>query len=105
MKPLRQIEAAELMVSGKNYFIAFAASIFGVTRRDQLVKPEKETGKPEAPHSTALLEETTDSLISDLAKARRTYGADVLTLSVVCRCLANLLQNAEVCEVLAAQSF
>jgi RepB plasmid partitioning protein/ParB-like nuclease domain len=100
MKPLRQIEAAELMISGKNYSVPFAASIFGVTHRDQLVKPEKETEKPEAVDSTALLAETTDSLIGDLAKARRTYGADVLTLSVICRCLENLIQNAEVARYL-----
>lgn len=100
MKPLRQIEAAELMVSGKNYSIPFAASILAVTPRDQLVKPEKEIEKPEVVHSTTLLEEATDSLVGDLAKARRTYGADVLSLSVICRCLENLLQNVEVVSYL-----
>src|ERR1700722_9470442 len=31
MKSLRQIEAAELMISGKNYTVSFAAAILGVT--------------------------------------------------------------------------
>jgi hypothetical protein len=95
MKPLRQIEAAELMVSGKNYSTSFAASILAVTPRDQLAKPEKEAEKARRP-LTALLEETTGSLVSDLAKARHSYGENILSLSVICRCLDNLLQNAGV---------
>ena len=95
MKPLRQIEAAELMVSGKNFSIPFAAAILAVTPRDQLVKPEKETEQP-ATESAALLEETTDTLIGDLAKARQTYGENVLSLNVICRSLENLFRNPEV---------
>jgi hypothetical protein len=97
MKPLRQIDAAELMVSGKNYSLAFAASILSVTRPEQLVKPEKD---PEQPEGDAILEETTDNLVTDLAAARRTYGADVLSLSVVCRCIENLTGNAKVSKYL-----
>jgi hypothetical protein len=97
MKPLRQIDAAELMVSGKNYSLAFAASILAVTRPDQLVKPEKDTEQPDA---HAMLEETTDNLVTDLAAARKTYGADVLSLSVVCRCIENLIGNANVSKYL-----
>jgi hypothetical protein len=95
MKPLRQIEATELMVSGKNYTVAFTAAIFGVTRREQLVKPEKQKTK-----SSSLLEEPTDSLAGDLAVVRRTYGQDVLALTVVCRYLETLIQNAEVTKYL-----
>ena len=97
MKPLRQIDAAELMVSGKNYSLAFAASILSVTRPEQLVKPEKD---PEQPEGDAILEETTDNLVTDLAAARRTYGVDVLSLSVVCRCIENLTGNAKVSKYL-----
>lgn len=100
MKPLRQIEAAELMVSGKNYSIAFAASILGVTNRDQLVRPEKDLGKVHHAPSSALLDDATDCLISELATARRTYGADVLTLTVICRSIENLIQNVKVIKYL-----
>ena len=44
MKPLRQIDAAELMVSGKNYSLAFAASILAVTRPEQLAQARKARG-------------------------------------------------------------
>ena len=45
MKPLRQIEAAELMISGKNYTTSFASAILGVTSPEQLVRPEKDLAK------------------------------------------------------------
>src|SRR5277367_5853600 len=78
MKPLRQIEAAELMISGKNYTVSFAASIFGVTSPDQLVKQERKIGRPCRIQPCSLLEEATETLIGDLAIVRRTYGQDVL---------------------------
>lgn len=100
MKPLRQIEAVELMISGKNYSVTFAASIFGVTRPDQMASPERGTRRPERARSTAVLEETTESLLGNLAIARRTYGSDVLALTVICRCVENLIGNAEVTKYL-----
>jgi hypothetical protein len=100
MKPLRQIEAVELMISGKNYSVTFAAAILGVTSREQLVNPEKQEPKSNGAKSSSLLEETTDSLAGDLAVVRRTYGQDVLALTVVCRYLETLIQNSEVARFL-----
>jgi RepB plasmid partitioning protein/ParB-like nuclease domain len=100
MKPLRQIDAAELMVSGKNYSLAFAASILAVTRPEQLIKPEKRVEPPETAVASSVLEETTDSLLSELVIARKTYGSDVLTLSVICRCIENLSKNGKVVKYL-----
>jgi hypothetical protein len=100
MKPLRQIEAVELMISGKNYSVPFVAAILGVTSREQLVNPEKQEPKSNGAKSGSLLEETTDSLVGELALVRRTYGQDVLALTVVCRYLETLIQNAEVTKYL-----
>jgi hypothetical protein len=99
MKPLRQIEAAELMISGKNYTVSFVAAIFGVTSHDQLVKPPNAVSKSPKSQST-LLEETTDNIVGELAVARRTYGVDVLALTVICRCLEKLIENKEVAKYL-----
>jgi hypothetical protein len=100
LKPLRQIEAAELMISGKNYTVSFAAAIFGVTSPEQLVKPLRTADKSSQSKSSALLEEITENLVGDLAVARRTYGVDVLALTVICRCLENLIKNSEVVKYL-----
>ena len=67
MKPLRQIDAAELMISGRNYTISFAASILAVSRPEQLAKPERSAERTEDACVGALLEETKDKLVSDLA--------------------------------------
>jgi RepB plasmid partitioning protein len=96
MKPLRQIEAAELMISGKNYTVSFAAAIFGVTSQEQLVKPSKAPSNAAKSQSSGLLEETTGNIVGELAVARRTYGADVLALTVICRSLEKLIENEEV---------
>jgi hypothetical protein len=100
MRPLRQIGAAELMISGKNYSLAFAASILAVSRPDELVRPEPHVDLIEQVGSDSLLEEATESLVSALAAARRSYGADSLSLSVICRCIENLTRNVEVAKYL-----
>jgi hypothetical protein len=100
MKPLRQIDAAELMVSGKNYSIAFANSILTVTPPEQLVHPEKRMEQSETVDAGSLLEQTTTNLVSDLAIAKKTYGADVLSLSVICRCFESLIKNGKVAKYL-----
>lgn len=96
MKPLGQIEAAELMLSASNFSSPFAAVILGVTKPDLLMKPPKASTKGDHPHASILLEETTDTLIAELAVARKTYGADVLDLTVICRCIEGLLTNPAV---------
>jgi RepB plasmid partitioning protein/ParB-like nuclease domain len=101
MKPLRQIEAAELMVAGKNYSASFAESILSVTNPEQLVKPEKEGSKPADDESGSILEDAQDHVAGNLAAARKTYGADVLALAVVCRNLETLLANREIKKYLS----
>lgn len=96
MKPLRQIEAAELMISASNFTSPFAAAILGVTKPELLTTSPKRAPRSDQPHASALLEEATEVLISDLAAVRKTYGVDVLSLTVVCRSIENLLGNRAV---------
>lgn len=100
MKPLRQIEAAELMIAGKNYTSTFAGAILGVTSPEELVKPEKDLPKSHQANNDSVLEDARDCLLSGLATARRTYGEDVLTLTVIGRSLETLIQNVEVIKYL-----
>jgi hypothetical protein len=100
MKPIRQIEAAELMVAGKNYTASFAESILGVTDREQLVKMDKEPSKNAEP-SGSILVDAQEHVAGNLAAARKTYGADVLSLAVVCRSLETLFTNKGVKKYLS----
>jgi hypothetical protein len=47
------------------------------------------------------LEETTDELISELAVAKKTYGADILSLTVICRCIEGIIENNAVARYLS----
>ncbi len=96
MKPLRQIEAAELMLSGNNFSGPFAASILRVTTPELLVNSTKRATKVKAEEASGLLGETTNALLADLTSIRRTYGMEVLALSVICRCLEKLISNRRV---------
>lgn len=100
MKPLRQMEAAELMISASNFTSPFAAAILGVTKPELLTTPPKRAARSDQPHASALLEEATEDLISDLAVVRKTYGVDVLSLTVVCRSIESLISNHAVVRYL-----
>ena len=100
MKPIRQIEAAELMIAGKNYSSTFAASILGVTSPEQLAKPAKALGRAKGSQLNSVLKDTTESLANDLAIVRRTYGQEVLSLTVLCRYTETLIANKEVAKYL-----
>jgi RepB plasmid partitioning protein len=93
MKPLRQIEAAELMISASNYSSPFAAAILSVTQAESLVHPPKTPTKAHSPAASTLIEESTETLLRELAVVRRTYGADVLSLTVICRSIEAFMGN------------
>jgi len=40
MKPIRQIEVAELMIAVNNYSMAYVQALLGATRQAELVNPE-----------------------------------------------------------------
>lgn len=52
------------------------------------------TSEPSTPAAPAF------SLVSNLAAVRKSYGVDVLTLTVICRCIETLIQNVGVIEYL-----
>jgi hypothetical protein len=96
MKPLRQIEASELMISASNFTSPFSASILSVTSPELLVHPPKVSSRAELPSASSLVEETTETLLAELATIRRTYGEDVLSLTVICRSIETFLGNSAV---------
>jgi hypothetical protein len=93
MKPLRQIEAAELMISASNYSSSFATAILSVTQPELLVHPPKPPGKSQPPAASTLVEESTETLLKELAVVKRTYGSDILSLTVICRSIQAFLGN------------
>lgn len=97
MKPVRQVEAAQLMIASNRYSEAFADALLTGTRADMLAEDVK-------PSSARLLsvdqktglERETDALCRDFKSIEASYGTDVLELSVVCRYICRILANAKV---------
>ncbi|UWQ61918.1 ParB N-terminal domain-containing protein [Leisingera caerulea] len=101
MIPLRQIEAAELMVNANNYSVAYASAILAGTPQAQLVeatKPKRVKGV--TPEAVARMEKELARLQEGITSIRDSYGEDHLQLTVLRGYLARLLGNARVVRYL-----
>ena len=97
MRPIRQIEAAEHMIASGTFSVLFAKALLEVTRPELLLEPPSsrsiEAGSAGA---RALLEQENDSLLKDLKNIEASYGADILTLSIVLGYIERLLANVRI---------
>jgi ParB-like chromosome segregation protein Spo0J len=100
MAPLRQIEAAELMVAMNKYTIGYARSLLAATPQSQLVestKPKRVKGLSE--EQVALMEQESVNLEREFKIAEKDYGTDHLDLVLTNGYLGKLLANARVVRV------
>lgn len=97
MKLMRQIEAAELMVTAGNYTASYAKALLAATRQADLVKadaPKKIAGM--TPEQMARMEREMEKLQRDLKTVESRYGEDVLQLVIASGYLSKLVANAEI---------
>ena len=102
MVPLRQIEAAELMVAMNKYTISYAKSLVAATPQAQLVeadKPKRVSGLSD--EQIALMERESVNLEREFKIAEKSYGTDHLDLVLTNGYLGKLLGNARVVRYLA----
>jgi hypothetical protein len=102
MSPLRQIEAAELMVVMDRYTVSYAESLLAATPQSQLANPVK----PKAPRKLsveqiALMERESANLDREFKIVEQSYGTDHLDLVLAKGYLAKLLGNARIVRYLA----
>ncbi|HEY4311099.1 MAG TPA: plasmid partitioning protein RepB C-terminal domain-containing protein [Pirellulales bacterium] len=102
MIPLRQIEAADLMIAMNKYTVSYADSLLAATPQSQLVDP----GKPKAPkglsnEQLALMEHESVNLEREFKIAEQSYGTDHLDLVLAKGYVNRLLGNARVVRYLA----
>lgn len=100
--PLRQIEAAELMVAMNKYTVSYAKSLLAATPQDQLVessKPKQLKGLTD--EQVALMERESVNLERAFRIAEKSYGTDHLDLVLTNGYLGKLLGNARVVRYLA----
>lgn len=97
MKPLRQIEAAQLMNQARVYSISYAKAILVATPKEQLVnpqKPRKIKGMGDA--DAAQIEHDMAGLHKKQKLIQENYSLDVFNLMLAKNFLTTLLANANV---------
>ncbi|MGR0184093.1 plasmid partitioning protein RepB C-terminal domain-containing protein [Azospirillum aestuarii] len=102
MKPMRQIVAAEMMVSASRFTVNYARMILATTRPEQLVDSRKP--KPAAgvtPEDIARMEREMEKLHQDYRVVEDTLGETMLVLVVAKGFMTKLLGNAAVAAYLA----
>jgi ParB/RepB/Spo0J family partition protein len=105
MKPTRQVECVELMISANNMTVAYAEALLAATPADLLVdgkKPSRLYGVSK--EQMAKMEREMGSLQSQYKLVEQSYGQDVLTLVLVRGYLVKLLGNAEVAKFLRGKA-
>lgn len=102
LAPIRQIEAAELMIAMNTFTIGYAKSLVAATPKAQLVasdRPKKIRGL--TPEQIAVMERESANLDREFRLAEQSYGLDHLDLVLAKGYLAKLIGNARVSRYLA----
>jgi ParB-like chromosome segregation protein Spo0J len=101
MKPMRQIETAELLINANNYSVSYATALLAGTPQAQLVnsdKPKKVKGV--TPEAMARMEQELARLQEQVSAVQDTYGREHLRLTVIKGYLTRLLGNPRVVRYL-----
>jgi len=102
MKPMRQIEVAELMIAANNFTVPYAKALLVATTKDQLVirkKPQKMGGL--SGDDIARMEQEAEKLERDFMIIKDSYGQNVLNLVLTAGYLSKLLNNARMVRFLS----
>jgi len=104
MKPIRQLEVAELMVSANNYTVSYAKALLATSKPSDLHKPDelkKATGL--SAEQMSRLEREMASVSEDYKELEVSYGDDMLVLVVASGFLERLLSRPEIEGFLATR--
>lgn len=100
--PLRQIEAAELMVAMNKYTIGYAKTLLAATPQSQLVRQDRPKAvRGLTSDQVKLMERESANLEREFKVAEQSYGANHLDLVLAKGYLARLLGNQRVERYLA----
>lgn len=101
MKPLRQVECIELMISANNLTTPYADALLAATPADMLLegkKPKKHAGVTQ--EQISRMERELANVQGQYKLVEQTYGQDVLNLVLARGYLAKLLENKAVVRYL-----
>ena len=97
MKPTRQIECVELMLSANNLKIPYAQALLAATSSDKLVEGEKSRKfRGINPEQLLRMEREMGNLNEQYKLVEESYGQDVLNLVLAKGYISKLLDNSEI---------
>jgi hypothetical protein len=97
MRPMRQIEAAELMTTAGTYTASYAKAILAATKQSDLVRadrPKRVSGL--TADQMLRMEREMETVQRDLKTVETRYGDDMLHLVIASGYLAKLVKNKNV---------
>ncbi|KRA03279.1 plasmid partitioning protein RepB C-terminal domain-containing protein [Achromobacter sp. Root565] len=97
LKPTRQIECVELMVTANNMTVAYAQALHAATPKEMLVaesKPKKIRGL--TPEQADKMEREMSNVFGQFKLCEQSYGQDILNLVLAKGFLSKLLGNAAI---------
>jgi hypothetical protein len=100
MKPVRQVQAAQLMMASNNYTARFAKALLMGTTDEMRVEPLRQDRRDIKPAQRAHLAHETDMLLQNSKAVETAYGASLLTLSVCLRYVERVIRNQAVHDFL-----
>jgi ParB-like chromosome segregation protein Spo0J len=101
LKPMRQIEVAELFVTASNFSVPYAKALFAATQPEMLVDPEKhKMVKGLSPEQITKMEKEMEGLQRDLKVVEESHGTQVLNLVLARGYLVKLFANNRVARYL-----
>jgi ParB-like chromosome segregation protein Spo0J len=102
VKPLRQIEMAEIMVAAGTYSVSYARALVMTTTKEQLVDPESPRKIPGIkPEDLARIEHEMRVQEKDFRMLDETYNEHVMALTIARGYLRPMLENGKVVRFLA----
>jgi len=101
MKPMRQIEVAELLVTTGNFSVPYAKALLAATQREQLIEPDKHKDiKGLTPEQVAKMEKEMESLQGELKLIEDSHGSQVLNLVLARSYISKLFENSRITRYL-----
>ncbi len=101
MKPLAQIETAEMMISANRYTLTYAKVLLAAMPPEKLLKPEKKADlKGISPEDIARMEREMERLQHEYRNVEETLGDTMFTLVVAKGYMNKLLKNETVADYL-----
>ncbi|UXJ50863.1 plasmid partitioning protein RepB C-terminal domain-containing protein [Pseudomonas citronellolis] len=100
MKPMRQIETVEMMVSANCFSSRYAEMVLAATRSELLNEPKKQLAQEVTAEDIARMEREMEKLYHDYRLVEDTLGETMLVLVVAKGYVARMLRNEAISEYL-----